>query len=626
MKRKRLSYLLSSIPFVFSDQISIAPRIINGTPAAKDAYPWFVSLDGKCGGMLIHKEFVLTAAHCEPSLFGSNEVTVGQLCVDQSDNCGQKQETIKVKNIIPHPLYTALTTAPSYDYLLLHLENPSTIDPVAFDDGSYSSTYTSTTVLKTCGFGYTKNSAFGPSTVSSELMETSLYYVKQSECRSQYLLQADITSSMMCAYAEGTDACQGDSGGPLYDEQNKVVVGIVSWGYGCAQGKPGVYSRISYEYQWIRQTICENIHSGIRPAYCIGMPTASPTISPAPTAAPTPCVGMRARLNLRTDDFSFETSWFIYEMETHEVIDSVTLYEEPNSLSSHDLCLSNSKCYNFIILDSFGDGFLLPGGYELITDDTTLISGNNFGFMDTKTFGSCEQCDPFQVSLTIDTDSNGEETFWVIREVQSQDIYYSGGFEISYEDGISYDLEYNLCRNKCYQFEIYDLYGDGIDSPGKAVLSSPYGTFETSDFGFVDYYIFGEACGCLTDEMRVSMDVFIEGDSKMSWVFFHSDSNGIVMNGVFDNTTTKSFCLPKNCYTVSVYDEAELSLTEYNDEASRFRMILKVDGRDILEINNQRSIEEFGTCQTSGSSSKVFKKWIISGTLITSWVISQILM
>jgi hypothetical protein len=581
-----------------------------------------VSLDEACGGMLVHKEFVLSAAHCLPALIRSNEVTVGLLCVDQSDNCGQMQEKIKVKNAIPHPLYTPLTTVPSYDYLLLHLENPSTIDPVAFDDGSYSANYDSTTVLKTCGFGNTEFSSFGPSTVSTELMETSLYYVNQSQCRSEYHPSQDITASMMCAYAEGTDTCQGDSGGPLYDEQNKVVVGIVSWGYGCAEEKPGVYSRISYEYQWIRQTICENVMSGSRPAYCIGIPTVSPTVSLVPTAAPTPCIGLRAELNIRTDVYNYETSWFIYEMENHEVIESVTFYEDPNSLTSHDVCLSNTKCYNFIISDIYGDGFILPGGYELIVDKTTLVSGHDFGFMDTNTFGSCEQCDPFQVSLTIDTDNDGFETFWVIREVASQDIYYNGGFEMPYRDNTTYALKYNLCRKKCYQYEIYDLYGDGINYPGKAVLNSTFGTFETYDFGSIDYYLFGEGCGCADDEMRVSMDVLIEGDSNLSWIVSHSDSNEIVMNGTLDETTTKSFCLPKNCYTVSLKNEAETSMADYDQEGSSFKVILNVDGLNILESNNERSIDEFGTCpNTSGSSSIIFNKWIVSASMMLSSII-----
>lgn len=53
-------------------------------------------------------------------------------------------------------------------------------------------------------------------------------------------------------------ACQGDSGGPVvaYDKQTKdpTVVGIVSWGYGCADKKyPGVYSRVLAAREWIRE-------------------------------------------------------------------------------------------------------------------------------------------------------------------------------------------------------------------------------------------------------------------------------------------------------------------------------------------------------------------------------------
>lgn len=65
----------------------------------------------------------------------------------------------------------------------------------------------------------------------------------------------------MCAFNEGRDSCGGDSGGPLLLKGSSIdddqLVGIVSWGISCANDDyPGVYSRISYYYDWIQSTIC----------------------------------------------------------------------------------------------------------------------------------------------------------------------------------------------------------------------------------------------------------------------------------------------------------------------------------------------------------------------------------
>lgn len=64
---------------------------------------------------------------------------------------------------------------------------------------------------------------------------------------------------MLCAgYKEGgKDSCSGDSGGPLSivnDDDIRTLIGVVSWGGGCAQPKyVGVYARVTSVRTWIRE-------------------------------------------------------------------------------------------------------------------------------------------------------------------------------------------------------------------------------------------------------------------------------------------------------------------------------------------------------------------------------------
>jgi len=64
-----------------------------------------------------------------------------------------------------------------------------------------------------------------------------------------------LDSSEICAGAEvGKDACTGDGGSPLVCQAQSgrwTVMGLVTWGVGCASELPGVYARISHFRDWI---------------------------------------------------------------------------------------------------------------------------------------------------------------------------------------------------------------------------------------------------------------------------------------------------------------------------------------------------------------------------------------
>ena len=70
---------------------------------------------------------------------------------------------------------------------------------------------------------------------------------------------------IMAGYSSGGyDSCQGDSGGPMVvrdvNDTEWLQVGVVSWGYGCAEaGYPGVYARVSYFIDWI----CTNTNGAV---------------------------------------------------------------------------------------------------------------------------------------------------------------------------------------------------------------------------------------------------------------------------------------------------------------------------------------------------------------------------
>jgi trypsin len=171
-------------------------------------------------------------------------------------------EYIDVAQKVQHPSYNSNSEA--YDFMLVKLDNSVTnpnLTPIAVN--SVGSNPANNDILTVIGFGATSEGG----NQANKLKKVNVNYIDSATCNNLY--DGDIIDSvMLCAGVDGggKDSCQGDSGGPIFD-QDRVQVGVVSWGYGCAQENyPGVYSRVSGAKDWIDATICEL--SSTPPASC----------------------------------------------------------------------------------------------------------------------------------------------------------------------------------------------------------------------------------------------------------------------------------------------------------------------------------------------------------------------
>uniref|UniRef100_A0A3Q0QRL0 Transmembrane serine protease 4a n=1 Tax=Amphilophus citrinellus TaxID=61819 RepID=A0A3Q0QRL0_AMPCI len=235
-------------------------RIIGGTDASIEHWPWQVSLrragQHTCGGSLVSPRWVVTAAHC----FSGSELSQWRVVSGQTyvTSLGGSY----VDRIIVHAGYDPVTN--DYDIALMRLSSPITVGdtrrPVCLPPKDYG--LTDGASMHVTGWGYQRENGV----VSDRLQEASVPLIVQSTCSSSTVYGSAITQRMLCAgFPEGAvDACQGDSGGPLvhFNANKWHLVGVVSWGDGCARkGKPGVYSNVEEMLNWV-QTAIEVLNAG----------------------------------------------------------------------------------------------------------------------------------------------------------------------------------------------------------------------------------------------------------------------------------------------------------------------------------------------------------------------------
>jgi trypsin len=289
-------------------------RIIGGNETRNGRYSYAVSLqDGEghfCGGSLIAEDIVLTAAHCQGGSYNA--------VINRHDLENNNGDTIRVREEIPHPQYNNKTT--NNDYMLLVLNRPTRANVELVKLNSNASVPSNNQRLRVMGWGDT-NPDDNVSDLAERLMSVDVNAISNQQCRQSEgtidgydeSYENDITNAMLCARARNRDSCQGDSGGPLVIPGNHPrgandrQVGVVSWGLSCAHPDfPGVYARVSSQYQWIRKVVCEESSNPPASFQCGGSGGSGGSDDAGQT-----CAHGTANIlvDLKTDHNAYETSW-----------------------------------------------------------------------------------------------------------------------------------------------------------------------------------------------------------------------------------------------------------------------------------------------------------------------------
>nr|O97398.1 RecName: Full=Chymotrypsin; Flags: Precursor [Phaedon cochleariae]CAA76928.1 chymotrypsin [Phaedon cochleariae] len=224
-------------------------EIVNGQEVVPHSIPYQIFLVASagetswtCGGSLITKRYVLTAAHCIQGA-KSVHVTLGAHNLAKHE---ASKVTVNGRSWVIHEKYDS--TNIDNDIGVIQLERNLTLTrsiqlarlPSLRDVGINLEGRTATV----SGWGLT-NGIFQTTT---DVLRANNTIISNKECNDVFKI---VQPTEVClSIAGGRSACSGDSGGPLVIDN--VQHGIVSYGSSYCRSTPSVFTRVSSYLNWLQ--------------------------------------------------------------------------------------------------------------------------------------------------------------------------------------------------------------------------------------------------------------------------------------------------------------------------------------------------------------------------------------
>ncbi|XP_042351893.1 elastase-1-like [Plectropomus leopardus] len=240
-----------------------AGRVVGGDAVpSHSSWPWQVSLqyysDGSyhhfCGGTLIRRAWVMTAAHCMYSS-RSMRVVLGDLYLHSNSHTEQYRS---VSNVYIHPDWNNNSISSGNDIALLRLSSEATMTSYVGLPyiPSYGEILPHNHPCYITGYGRTSTGG----SMTTTMRQAYLPVVDHETCTSAGWWGSTIKTTMICAGGGAQSACNGDFGGPLSCKVNNkwYVHGVASFvsGMGCnAPQKPTVFTRVSAFIIWMNSVM-----------------------------------------------------------------------------------------------------------------------------------------------------------------------------------------------------------------------------------------------------------------------------------------------------------------------------------------------------------------------------------